>query len=33
MVLTYSKRLIQNALLQCKGNKSEAARILKISRG
>ncbi len=33
LVSTYSRRLIEAALHHCEGNKSEAARILKISRG
>ncbi|EPG66271.1 sigma-54 interaction domain protein [Leptospira wolffii serovar Khorat str. Khorat-H2] len=33
LVSMYSRRLIETALQQCKGNKSEAARLLKISRG
>ncbi|WCL50171.1 sigma 54-interacting transcriptional regulator [Leptospira sp. GIMC2001] len=33
MVATYSKRLIESTLERCNGNKSEAARLLKISRG
>ncbi|WP_246048739.1 sigma 54-interacting transcriptional regulator [Leptospira sarikeiensis] len=33
LVSMYSRRLIETALQKCKGNKSEAARLLKISRG
>ncbi|EQA38471.1 sigma-54 interaction domain protein [Leptospira inadai serovar Lyme str. 10] len=33
LVSMYSRRLIEAALSQCAGNKSEAARLLKISRG